>query len=703
MKISVSGFLLLSATAGFASAVNLNSFPPNYQKATTRQIAPFGPNLSTQTLRVDYTSSPETSKPFSSPHLRTINISEAQRIALSHINKELGLEGSDYVVKNAYQSTHNLVSHIYIRQLVNGLEVVNGDININVDKFGNILSMSSSFYAKQKSPLRSFIPGYWSHQQSILEDWASKNMKGIELSLNLNQNVKQIKMKAKNILYGITGSGFIPVNKAAERLAEYLNTQLDSSAFGSSTIGEFTNENGDTFTVLKGIPKKFAMDGQIVFKPAFIHLDDGSLSPVWDLEVKQEDDWWNAFVSADSGEVLSLINWSADASYRVYPFGVNDPSDGDRALLVDPHNLNASPKGWHLSRGEKDSSTTVGNNVYAQENWEGRNQWRANKRPKSSSLNFDYEIDLNSDPKTYSDAAITNLFYVNNMMHDVFHQYGFDEKSGNFQDNNFANGGKGNDAVIANAQDGSGMNNANFATPPDGSRPRMRMYVWDVTSPKRDGDLDAGIIIHEYSHGISIRLTGGPANSGCLGWGEAGGMGEGWGDFFATLIRLKPHHDRNSDFLMGDYAAGRGIRHYPYSTNMKTNPATYKFLDKGDYWGVHPKGSVWAEMLYEVLWNLIDKHGFTTDLMGRNLQYGNVLTLQLVVDAMKLQPCRPGFTDARDAILLADKTLTGGENQCEIWKAFAKRGLGVGAKLVGETPWGGGIRQESFDTVPECS
>ena len=44
----------------------------------------------------------------------------------------------------------------------------------------------------------------------------------------------------------------------------------------------------------------------------------------------------------------------------------------------------------------------------------------------------------------------------------------------------------------------------------------------------RDGDLEAGIVIYELSHGLSIRLTGGLTNSGCLGWGESGGMGEGW-------------------------------------------------------------------------------------------------------------------------------------------------------------------------------
>ena len=81
-------------------------------------------------------------------------------------------------------------------------------------------------------------------------------------------------------------------------------------------------------------------------------------------------------------------------------------------------------------------------------------------------------------------------------------------------------------------------------TPPDGQAPRMRMYVWDTATPYRDGDVEAGIVIHEYSHGLSTRLTGGPANSGCLGFGEAGGMGEGWGDAIATLIRQIEEHKK---------------------------------------------------------------------------------------------------------------------------------------------------------------
>ena len=75
-------------------------------------------------------------------------------------------------------------------------------------------------------------------------------------------------------------------------------------------------------------------------------------------------------------------------------------------------------------------------------------------------------------------------------------------------------------------------------TPPDGQNGRMRMYLWNTANPYRDGDLEAGIVIHELSHGISTRLTGGPANSGCLGWGESGGMGEGWGGMLFFFNRV---------------------------------------------------------------------------------------------------------------------------------------------------------------------
>ncbi len=270
-------------------------------------------------------------------------------------------------------------------------------------------------------------------------------------------------------------------------------------------------------------------------------------------------------------------------------------------------------------------------------------------------------------------------------------------------------------------------------TPPDGQRGRMRMYVWDQSTPFRDGDFEAGIVIHEYSHGLSTRLTGGAANSGCLGWGESGGMGEGWGDALASIIRrtgAAPH-----DWPMGSWASNRakGIRNYPYSTNKTINPETYSYLDHAGYWGVHAIGEVWATMLNEVEEALVLEHGFTTNLfppatnataeeqsaffldeneiasLGKSRvskrrvpRHGNSLLVQLILDGMKLQPCRPSFFDARDAIVQADKHLTGGQNKCLLWKAFAKRGLGTDAAVIGRTPWGGGKRSDGYAVPHEC-
>ena len=78
-------------------------------------------------------------------------------------------------------------------------------------------------------------------------------------------------------------------------------------------------------------------------------------------------------------------------------------------------------------------------------------------------------------------VAVANLFYLNNVVHDKLYRHGFTEAAGNFQTNNFGRGGFGNDPVNAEAQDGGGTNNANFATPGDGTRPRMQMYLWNTS------------------------------------------------------------------------------------------------------------------------------------------------------------------------------------------------------------------------------
>lgn len=180
------------------------------------------------------------------------------------------------------------------------------------------------------------------------------------------------------------------------------------------------------------------------------------------------------------------------------PWTTNDPTRGDRGIETDPWGLKESEFTWH-SNGVTTYNTTRGNNGNAQANFEGDSAFINDFRPYEADLDFDYPFDVNAvvDPKTYADASVAQLFYTANMYHDLLYDLGFNEVAGNFESNNNGQGGLGGDPVTLNAQDGSGMNNANFGTPVDGQVPRMRMYIWNYTLPLRDCSFDAGVVIHE--------------------------------------------------------------------------------------------------------------------------------------------------------------------------------------------------------------
>jgi hypothetical protein len=541
--------------------------------------------------------------------------------------------------------------------------------------------------------------------------------------------------------------------------------------------------------------------------------------------------------------------------YNVYPLTTESPNHGPRVLVsTDAADKQASPRGWHYTP-LGNMTTTRGNNVYAYEDPNGLNPFPNptnnftvnNYSPDGGpNLIFDFPIDFTKQPETYKDAAITNLFYWNNVIHDMWYQYGFDEVSGNFQFDNFGRGGLGNDFVRAEAQDaritsaqGPQRNNANFATPVDGALPRMQMYLgvgapdpdmFRVTAPadlaksypaaqasfgprlksnpvsgklvlvngiggtstnpvegcgiptnaaqlsgniavvyrgncdfslkvynaqaagaiavvvinnvagnpvvmpagampapivipsvmvsnvtgaaireklnagvevrvnlkdestgiEFDGDFDNLIIAHEYGHGISNRLTGGPGTASCLPPSittnnvtvDTEQMGEGWSDWIGLMMTIKPDDAPEKPRPVGTYlfarpTTGPSIRPAPYSTDFAVNSATYATTNLTNITAPHGVGFVWSTMLWDMTWDLIKQYGYDTDLYkGKG---GNNIAMFLVIEGMKLQVCRPGFVDGRDAILLADKVLYAGANQELIWRAFAKRGLGFSA------------------------
>ena len=268
-------------------------------------------------------------------------------------------------------------------------------------------------------------------------------------------------------------------------------------------ISEFKNSpNGWTHT------NPYNIEAKLVY----VVVND-KLNLTWNFNIVTTDhkNWYDIFVSAEDGKVLKKENWIINcefdkngnhkhshsivknnsnkssndgSSYNVVSLPTPSPNHGPFELLNDPADPVASPFGWHDTDGVEGPEYTItrGNNVYAREDDEGNGLGTGIDTDYSpdggSELNFNFQADFSLPPSENMDASITNLFYINNMMHDIWYRYGFDEASGNFQENNYGNGGFGSDSVNADGQDGSGFNNASFGTPPDGQNPQMTMFLW---------------------------------------------------------------------------------------------------------------------------------------------------------------------------------------------------------------------------------
>ena len=405
----------------------------------------------------------------------------------------------------------------------------------------------------------------------------------------------------------------------------------------------------------------------------------------------------------------SIVN---SASYRVVAYPAESPlhPNGSPVLVTNPWTLsggnNATTLNWH-SIGTTNFDFTRGNNVWAQED-SNANNGTAPLQVVSTTpvdpLTFDFVPDFTVDPKQTSPVPnrqfnTVNLFYWNNIIHDLTYQYGFDEASRNFQGDNLGRGGNQNDFVLADAQDGSGTNNANFSTPPDGTSGRMQMFIWTAANPDRDGDVDNGIIAHEYAHGISNRLTGN--GSSCLQNAEQ--MGEGWSDYYSLMYTqdwttANLNTGFNSPRGIGTYAAnqsptGAGIRSQRYTTNFAINNKVYTATLPTSS---HDRGEIWCAALWDMTWGIINQVGsINTNLFNANNVGGNSVALKLVTEGMKLQPCSPGFISGRDGILKADSILYNGLYRCTILEAFRKRGMGLGASQ--------GLSTSVTDQIPSFS
>ena len=450
---------------------------------------------------------------------------------------------------------------------------------------------------------------------------------------------------------------------------------------------------------------------------------------------------WRAFTANPPLNALAQDPWknpSTDTRQNLCWKQSTAPGDCDRVV-----GTLASRAPWDFDpTTNAATNTTMGNNARTAESWTDDTLPAPNQfRPVSAQRDYTFpwtnewfakDCDPGNDPGPNSNfvvgksfdvaAAVTNLFVQHNRMHDFSYLLGFTEENFNGQVSNFGatEAFRENDPVIGDTQSGAttarpdvylnARNNANMITLPDGTSSITNMYLWQPVAgtfypPCVDGDFDAGIIGHEYTHMIENRMIGkGVANR--TGF-HAGAMGEAAGDLVSieqlNENGLVPTGDENP-FATGTYATGnklRGIRNYAANfpmTGAFPEPGVYpqvdplNFSDIGyDLTGpeVHADGEIWVAINFELREALNAKYDAQFPQTDRTLQAqcaagttpvaqcpGNRRWVQLLFDAFLLMPTNPTMVDARNAILAADQARFGGADTADLWAAFARRGLG---------------------------
>jgi hypothetical protein len=422
----------------------------------------------------------------------------------------------------------------------------------------------------------------------------------------------------------------------------------------------------------------------------------------WDLFVEPTDQqMYRQVIDAQTGDVLyrlSLVNYASGKAFRNYP----DAPAGGTADVFD-----MSGSGWLSPTAKILSGPNA--RVYADENANnladqteeinredpstGRNNWLWELQTFSpavagcDSFTCTWDPDVPGSWAHNENQSGTQLFIHLNLFHDHLEAgpVGFTKAAGNFEGDDPVRGEALDGAkAFQNMPDAAHIDNANMATPPDGFRPRMQMFLWHQPGNPNDpfiaadGSNDVGIVYHEYTHGLSNRLVVDADGFSTLGGVQAGSMGEAWSDWYAYDFLqkqgLQPDLPGVADVRVGHYVgAGQDlIRFEPIDCKIGqtagcpggvlTGPGGFDYGDFGRVAGgpeVHSDGEIWVQ----TLWDLRDA-------------LGSDMTEALVTRAMELSPFNPSFLDERNAILQADMVLHGGANQAAIWSVFAHRGMG---------------------------
>lgn len=394
--------------------------------------------------------------------------------------------------------------------------------------------------------------------------------------------------------------------------------------------------------------------------------------------------------------------------------GENEPPYSSQFVVFPWVSSIASPLGW---LGE---SSLSGNNVKLYRDWDSNNIADAefeDVRPDEFG-NYLYQINFDEALTTLENLKATHVqaAYTANWFHDRLYEAGFTEAFSNFQVDNFGRGGVGGDPIEIVTQQGYLLDQFNIAffsgIPIDGFFGRIKLGLFTGSGELRDPAIDSTVLMHELTHAVTRRLL--PLN----GW-QGDGLNEGWADFIALSLVAFESDATEANYPIGSYISKNitealsdsfyfGARRFPYSSNMEISPLTFEDIDPNrfevdsnipmnplsyaDPTLPHNVGEVWAAMLWEVRTQLLQMISFVETQQT---------ILKLFVESSKLAPAFPDFIQMRDALILADQMIFEGAYHCALWRAFAKRGMGLEAALDSSV-FPIGVAQESYEFPEAC-
>lgn len=331
---------------------------------------------------------------------------------------------------------------------------------------------------------------------------------------------------AKGLAAGASSSVFARSDEAV------LNA-FKAAGGDAGTVAVTAEQSADKYTVfaVQNQSSKLKLLGEPRTKPVYFDKKNELIAAHYvEIEFAEEgsvdSEYMSYVIAAETGEVLFKNSLKAHASafdYRVYANSDGKPWDGPHGNVVPANDADqvdattylAAPlvKMTHGPISTKDAwladgaTTTSGNNVFAYIDAIAPNGFSngdyAAETTAPSVFDYKYRTDEAETSVNNRKAAIVNLFYMNNYLHDVFYDYGFDEKSGNAQLSNYGRGGAEKDPIRAEVQDYSGFNNANMSTPADGGSPRMQMYLWD----SKDATFGEDYGVVATANGTPIAIT----------------------------------------------------------------------------------------------------------------------------------------------------------------------------------------------------